>query len=419
MNISEQTNFNWTPLFDFEYAIVNNKTSVRLNHYDEGFRELARQKRAIWNPLIKAWTFKQSIEELTPHLEKIQNFNINEIQKNNTNQKKTIKLIQHIYGNDNNSYLFKHDKISISFIIKENIFKLQFPYNYELIEFVKKMRGARFDFENKTWNIPHKYFKDIHSLSLSLIRANKIVQKNTEECSFKENEKPLFEIHPALKSLFHNIYLNKNNNHYVFEGFCQFESSEFNFYDSFVNDYLIQENQIINKNYSHKIPNFITQLFKPSISLPHNPLPYTSFPATNRELLEKSLTKFAEEHQESLSELTPLSFSFLKSVKLNGFKMKSVAASCIYINKNTYECFYIYKINHIKKTPKQIYYEASALPISPAEAQKKILNNRAIFEKTAIISSIELDSMEKILEGAIIADKVYKPAQKLNKSIRL
>lgn len=413
-----QTALDWTSIFEFEYCTSNNSTLVRLKHYDEEFKQLAHQKRARWNSLLKAWSFNQSIEELTPRLESIHKLKINEIQKITDNLNKTTKLIQRLYGNDNDSYLFKNEKISISFLNKENCFNLQFPYNFELIAFVKQMRGSRFDFEHKSWKIPHKHFKKIHQLALSLIRVQKNNEKNIKECFDIENKSPLFDCHPLLKQLFNNIYLNKTNNHYVFEGFCQFESSEFDFYSSFVSDYLRQEHQLINKNDYPKIPNFnlITNILKPSDSLPHKTIPYISFPAIHRELLEKSLFTFAHEHIHNIAKQKPIFFSFDKP---NGFKMKSVAASCIYINKQTYECFYIYKINNIKKTPHKIHYEANAIQISPVEAQKKILNNRAIYQKTAIISSIEIDSLEQFLEGAIIANQISQPTQKLNKSFRL
>lgn len=417
----------WQEYKNFLYLTQGKLTLVKLNAFDENFRLLAHQKGARWNALLRAWAFKQSIEQLHPALDILDGAFVQKNEHKKTLQfihdhqaKRLHRIAKHQFENfpllelktDNPTHLpiFTAPYFSIHYDTTNEHFLLQFPYNGPLIEQIKQLRGSRFAFEDKIWKIPLNHIPFVTSLTVELLKEQRDFHQQAAASFATEQKDPLAQKLPQLSSLFSKIQLDTISDQYVFTCIAP-ESSPF--YEPFFYAW----HQSCETFFGP--PKFLPQrrFFQPNPKPEHNPHGHLFLHACAREHFLPALQQLIDTHQPSLQQLVPIQFSF-QAPPNEKFYSKSVHPSCIYIDTKQYQAYYLYAIDHFVKKKNILQYSAKAHPIDAAET-KKMLQNPQILKTTAIISNIAIGQMASVLEALTVSEQTAESTPLKPKSMRL
>lgn len=123
---------------------------VRSPSYDEDLLALARAKRARWSPGPKVWIF--SSEQEPAVLERLAEINaIRASEKVSGTPEEDERILSQMRENP---LLFEDKRFRAAFDPSSERFSVRFPYNPNLFYQFRKVAGAQWDRDGKTWTVP-------------------------------------------------------------------------------------------------------------------------------------------------------------------------------------------------------------------------------------------------------------------------
>ena len=166
------------------FSLLSTKSGIEVSFpfFDQDFVTLARSCRATWNSKGKSWVFKPSqLERLRPALAVISKAREDEHVRNETRLSESVKALE------DSGWKYSHSEggASVEFDKERMVFSVKFPFNELVLNRIKGIRGACWNRDDKSWDVPVAGFALIEKM-----RA----EASEMKASFLEKSRPFLEL---------------------------------------------------------------------------------------------------------------------------------------------------------------------------------------------------------------------------------
>ena len=179
---------NWEKMGDFFISRLRLAFAIKLNYFDDEFKEFARAARGKWDPLNKAWIIpsakeQEAISYITEYNKKKELLRA-EIAANTKSKLESLTPEQFEYDSD---------KIKIKYSSELQKFTAQFPFDENKSRELRNL-GAKWSTELKAYIVPITATEWLESLvRLPKMEKEQFQQRNLSFCTI-EKENPINEM---------------------------------------------------------------------------------------------------------------------------------------------------------------------------------------------------------------------------------